>query len=108
MTLDISGDYTIFDGGETVTVRQIRPDGATSVTVDNAVPGLVSNTRLGASGIDIQGDEKAYSLNATQCGPRGINIDDIVVDSAGVSWRVVQSTLATIDTRWRVVCRRQV
>jgi len=108
MTLDISGDYTIFDNGETVTLRQIRPDGATSVTVDNAVAGVVNRGRLAAAGIEIVGDEKSFSLNATQCGTRVVEVDDIVMDAAGVRWRVVQTSQATPDTRWIVVCRRQV
>ena len=108
MSLDISGDYTIFDNGETITLRQIRPDGATSVTVSNAVAGVVNRQRLAAAGIEITGDEKAFSLNASQCGSRGVEVDDIITDSANIRWRVLQTSLATLDTRWTVVCRRQV
>ena len=108
MTLDISGDYTVFDNGETVTLRQIRPDGATSVTVDNAVAGVVNRQRLAAAGIEIVGDEKGFSLNASQTGSRGVQVDDIITDSANLRWRVINTTQATLDTRWTVVCRRQV
>ena len=108
MTLDISGDYTIFDNGETVTLRQIRPEGASSVTVANAVAGVVNRARLAAAGIEIVGDEKSFSLNATQCGTRGVQVDDIIIDSADVRWRVIQTSQTTLDTRWTVVCRRQV
>jgi hypothetical protein len=108
MTLDISGDYTIFDGGEVVTLRQIRPDGATSVTVDNAVSGPVDRRRAAMAGIDITGDERSFSLNATQPGARGVQVDDIVIDSTGERWRVLSTSLASLDARWIVLTRKQV
>ena len=108
MTLDIGGDYTIFDNGETVTLRQIRPDGATSVTIDNAVGGLVNRQRLNAAGIDIVGDEKGFSLNSTQAGAKGVQVDDIIIDASNVRWRVLSASQATLDTRYTVICRRQV
>ena len=108
MTLDISGDYTIFDGGEVVTLRQIRPDGATSVTVDNAVSGPVDHRRAAMAGIDITGDERSFSLNATQPGARGVQVDDIVTDSTGERWRVLSTSLASLDARWIVLTRKQV
>ena len=92
MTLDISGDYVIFDNSETITLRQIRPDGATSVTIENAVAGVVNRQRLAAAGIEIT----------------GVEVDDIITDSANIRWRVLQTSLATLDTRWTVACRRQV
>ncbi len=108
MTLNISGDYTIFDGGEVVTLRQIRPDGATSVTVDNAVSGPVDRRRAAMAGIDITGDERSFSLNATQPGARGVQVDDIVIDSTGERWRVLSTSLASLDARWIVLTRKQV
>ena len=108
MTLDISGDYTIFDGGEVVTLRQIRPDGATSVTIDNAVSGPVDRRRAAMAGIDITGDERSFSLNSTQPGARGVQVDDIVTDSAGERWRVLSTSLASLDARWIVLTRKQV
>ena len=108
MTLDISGDYTIFDGGEVVTLRQIRPDGATSVTVNNAISGPVDRRRAAMAGIDITGDERSFSINATQPGARGVQVDDIVTDSTGERWRVLSTSLASLDARWIVLTRKQV
>jgi hypothetical protein len=108
MTLNIGGDYTLWDNGETVTLRQIRPDGATSVTVDNAVGGVVNRQRLNAAGIDIVGDEKGFSLNATQAGAKGVQVDDIIIDASNVRWRVLSASHATLDTRYTVICRRQI
>lgn len=108
MTLDISDDYQIFDGGEVVTLRQIRPDGATSVTVDNAISGPVDRRRAAMAGIDITGDERSFSLNATQPGTRGVQVDDIVIDSTGERWRVLSTSLASLDARWIVLTRKQV
>lgn len=107
MSLDVSGDYTLFDGGETVTLRQIRPDGTTSVTVANALAGVVGNNRGSYQGVEVTGYEKSWSLNATQIGTRGVLVDDIITDSSGEAWRVLTTQLATLDTRWVVVTRRQ-
>lgn len=108
MTLDIAGDYTLFDGGQSVTLRQIRADGSTSVAVSNVVGGVVANRRAAYAGLEITGDESAFSLNATQVGTPGVIVDDIIIDSAGVSWRVLSAEKRTLDTRWYAVCRRQV
>lgn len=108
MTLDIAGDYTLFDGGEPVTLRQIRADGTTSVAVANALAGIVGNNRANFAGVEITGYEKSWSLNAQQVGSRGVLVDDIIVDSSGESWRVLTTQQQTLDTRWLVLTRRQV
>ncbi len=107
MTLDIAGDYVIFDGGETITLRQVRSDGSVSATISNATSGVISQRRASFQGIEISGDEKAWSLNATQVGTKGVIVDDIIIDPSGRTWRVLSSELKTLDTRWYVVCRRQ-
>ena len=108
MTFNIAGDYAIWDGGETVTLRQLRADGSVSSTVDNASSGVVSQTRGNYQGIEITGDERSWSLNSTQVGARGVIVDDIIEDAAGNTWRVLSSEQRTLDTRWYCVCRKQV
>jgi len=60
------------------------------------------------AGIDITGDERSFSLNATQPGARGVQVDDIVIDSTGERWRVLSTSLASLDARWIVLTRKQV
>jgi hypothetical protein len=54
------------------------------------------------------GDEKGFSLNATQAGAKGVQVDDIIIDASNVRWRVLSASHATLDTRYTVICRRQV
>lgn len=105
---NIAGDYAYFDGGESVELRQIRADGATSVTVANAVNNPMSRAGLTLAGVDIVGDERQWSLNATQIGSLGVQVSDTFTDAAGDVWRVISASLRTLDTRWLVVARKQV
>lgn len=108
MALDISGDYTIWDGGETVTLRQIRPDGTTSVTIANAVNSPLAKSRATFSGVEITGEERVWSINASQTGAVGVALQDLIVDASENRWRVLATDLRTMDTRWYCLCRKQV
>jgi hypothetical protein len=109
MTLNISGDYAIFDGGETVTLRQIRSDdGAAEVTVLNAINTPLNRSSTQGGSLSIVGDERSWSLNTTQVGSRGVQVNDTITDASGQSWLVLSASLRTFDTRWLCVCRKEV
>lgn len=104
---DIADDDQYFDGGKTVTLRQIRPDGITTASITNATDSPLSRQRATFSGVEITGDERRWSLNASEVGTLGVNPQDIITDEDGETWRVLSSDLRTLDTRWLCVCRRQ-
>ena len=107
MPVDISGDYAHFDGGETVELRQIRADGNTSVTISNAINSPLRKSAQNFSGVDITGDERNWSINATQAGSVGVEPQDIIIDASGYRWRVLSADLRSMDTRWLCLCRKQ-
>jgi hypothetical protein len=104
---DIAGDAQYFDGGKAVTLRQIRPDGITTASITNATDSPLSKQRATFSGIEITGEERQFSLAASEVGTAGVNPQDIITDDDGETWRVLSADLRTLDTRWMCVCRKQ-
>lgn len=103
---DIAGDYVIFDGGETVTLRQIRSTGGTNVSITNAINQPLSRRLLAALGnVNLDGQERAWSLNNTQVGSAGVVPGDKITDASSNLWAVIYSTRETLGTRWDCVCR---
>lgn len=103
---DIAGDYTIFDGGETVTLRQIRSTGGTNVSITNAVNQPLSRRLLQVlSGVGLDGQERVWSLNNTQVGSAGVVSGDKITDASSNLWAVLYVTRETLGTRWDCVCR---
>lgn len=108
MTLSIAADYTIFDFGETVSLRQIRPEGVTTVSVSNAINGPLTRSQASGGILAIEGDDRSWSLNATQIGSAGVRVDDTFTDASGNRWRVVSCDLRSGDSRWFVTARKEV
>lgn len=105
---DIAGDYAIFDGGQAVTLRQIRPDGVTPVTISNAIKQPLTRRQIQVLGgaVDLRGDEQVWSFNNSQVGALGVKADnDTITDASGNLWMILDATLATLANRWDCVCR---
>ena len=102
---DIAGDYVIFDGGQTVTLQQIRANGRTEVSISNAVNQPLTRRQLQAlAGVNLDGRERTWSLNATQAGSNGVSAaSDKIVDASGNVWGVISSSLNTLSSRWDCV-----
>jgi hypothetical protein len=100
---DITPDYALFDEGETVTLRQIRPQGVTVVSVENALGGADKTKALAAlGGVALFGTEGTWSLDAAQCGELGVVPGDVIVDASGNAWSVLETDPATVETR--IIC----
>lgn len=109
---DIQPDYAVFDGGEDVTLVQIRPDGSTSVAISNAVNAPLRFSTTQTSGVALTGRERSWSINATQPGALGVEVGDYIVQSIGtdnqVRWEILYVELLTLNTRYRCLARREV
>lgn len=106
MTLanDIARDFALFDAGETVTLRQIRPQGVAVVTIENALGGATVTRAVEAlGGVSLFGTEGSWSLDAEQLGELGIVPGDVIVDSSGRLWSVLETDPATVEAR--VICK---
>lgn len=100
---DIARDFALFDAGETVTLRQIRPAGVTTVTIENALGGAVKTRSVQAlGGVSLFGTEGSWSLDAAQVGELGVVPGDVIVDASGRLWSVLETDPATVDAR--IVC----
>ncbi len=108
MSLDLSNDYKLADNGEDVTVTQKRGSTTTTATVHNATNAPLSRRQLMAlGGIALGGNEKSWSLNATEVGTPGIAIGDTITDSSGSIWNILSVEFLTLGTRWKAVARRR-
>ena len=104
---DIAGDYAIFDGGETITLNQIRSDVRNPVTISNAIKQPLTRRQIQAlGGVALHGDEQVWSFNNTQPVTLGVKADnDTITDASDQTWTILSATLATIANRWDCVCR---
>jgi hypothetical protein len=104
---DIAADSAIFDGGETVTLRQIRPAGVSEVTVSNALHGRLARRHETKAGVNLTGNERVWSLGGTQVGSKGVEVGDQIVESDSTIWSAIWAEYATLDSRWRCVTRKE-
>lgn len=111
MTLaeDIANDCDDFDGIETVTLRQIRPGGANSVSVASVTSNPLTRRQMLALGgaIDLDSDAKNFSLNVTDVGSDGVKRGDQLILSDNTVWSVIECSLATLSTRWKVIAEQR-
>lgn len=114
---EIADDWQDFDGLETVTLRQIRPDGTNPVsmtytdgdgeTQPAALRRQVTQREFMAlGGLAISGKLVAFELPASVVGTDGVVQGDQIIDEENVIWQVQQADKATLGTRWRCLCTR--
>lgn len=105
---DIAGDYVIFDGGESVTLRQVRSTGGTNVSITNAINQPMTRRLLAALGnVNLDGQERVWSLNDTQVGSVGVAPGDKITDASSNLWEIIYVSRETLGERWDCVCRLQ-
>lgn len=104
---DLASDYTIWDGGETVTIRGLRHDGAVSTTISNAINGALGRNTQTTSGLMLVGDERQWSVNSTQLSTTEVEPGDILIQADGTQWDIISAVGLTCDTRWRIIARKQ-
>jgi hypothetical protein len=107
LATDIAGDYAIFDGGETITLRQIRATGVTETSVAGAINGPLSLRQAAALGGNLVGTETVWHLPDTLVGSLGVQVGDQIVTSAYAVWNVIDVSHSTLNTRWRCISRRE-
>ena len=102
----IIDDYLIFDNLEAVSFVTVANSGNTTTNIANALRRAMSYKQLAASGGQYTGKDLVWWIPYTLLG--SAKTKDKVVDAAGVSWVVLDATLNTLQTLWRLVTRNPV
>jgi len=105
MTLDFDpGDdfAAVTDQLQPVTLS--RPDGGATAQVAHALRRVMTTSEARQSGGKYTAGDVAWHLPASELTtlPR---LGDVIIDGQGGRWTVLVVHRATIDTRWRCVCR---
>lgn len=118
LAAEIADDWKDFDGLETVTLRQVRPDGAAEVSLSyedddgETQPAalrreITRRESLALGGVGLESETAAWELPVSVVGSGGVKIGDTLTDADGVVWRVQMVNHSTLKTRWRAVCTKQ-
>jgi len=105
MTLefDPSGDLAdLADGLQSVTIT--RPGSSMVDTLTSALCRVVSTAEADASGGKCTASDVAWHLPASELSGSP-QPGDVIVDGHGQRWTVLVVELATLDSRWRCICR---
>jgi hypothetical protein len=105
MGLDLSGDFAVFDGTETMTYRQ---PGRSPVTVAGVLREQLSTRELTAGAkIGLQPADVPFNLpgpNLSGVVPAG---GDTITDATGVAFTVLSTSYELLTQQYRVLGRRQ-
>lgn len=119
--LDVSTDFEVFDGKETVTYRSVTNAGGTvgggkteayeSISVAGVLRHVLRPRELllgGASEVDadIVFNVPAANLQTLARGQFSPTLLDQIVDAQGLVYRVIRWEYATRLSRWRIFTRR--
>ena len=106
MPLDISGDYAIWDGSETVTHTSKPATGNVTDSVAKALRRAVTIREVTASGgyYTMQDTIWHLALDEMAYTPKE---GDTTTDASSVVWTIIEVAKQTLSSRWRCVCRRE-
>ena len=99
----IIDDYLIFDNLEAVSFVAVANSGDSTTSISSALRRAMSYKEMMASGGQYTGKDLVWWIPYTLLS--AAKTKDKVVDAAGVSWVVLDSTLNTLQTWWRLVTR---
>lgn len=102
----IIDDYLIFDNLEAVSFVTVANSGDTTASIANALRRAMSYKELAASGGQYTGKDLVWWIPYTLL--QSAKTKDRVIDAAGVSWVVLDATLNTLQTLWRLVTRNPI
>jgi hypothetical protein len=106
MTLSLSDDWRLIDGIELVTFTPGNPTGVPVAGVRALRRVLQRNEISALAMLGVEPDDLVWHLwDATLAGAIPRN-GDTITDSAAVTWTILALGHATLDTRWRAICRQ--
>ena len=108
MTLatDIADDMAGFDGVETVTLTDVSA--STSDATVTGLRGPLSHREIMMNGpAGLEPDDMVWNLQANTTAIVPVP-GDTITDGDSVVWTILSVMKATLGTRWRCTCRRQI
>ncbi len=105
MTWDPSGDWSVFDGQETLTYTPQNPV-ATAVSIAGCVREGLTFGVVATSGISVQPGDSVFYLPRPNCGAVTPKLGDQFTDSDAITWTVQASDYYSITQFWRLVARQ--
>lgn len=103
-TLDVSGDYTVFDNVETVTyyVRSGSSYASPATTVTGALPEMVMyETIPGPGGANVQSQSLTWHLWVALLGGISPKYGDVIQRTSGDRYTVIDASLETLASRYK-------
>lgn len=111
MLFDMSRNYLWWDNTESVTVDLIRNGGTSSVTIAVAKRSQITTRDLTDAGVQLDSTDIPFNIPESLLNPaangREILRGDVITDSANRRYRVQTSQLLHRQSRWRVICRKE-
>jgi hypothetical protein len=105
---EISGDYAIFDGAESVTLASKTSSGSTPQSVAGALRMAVRRSELVYAGLlGMEQQTTVWNLPVSKCGGVVPKNGDSITDSGGTVWTIDSVDLRTRNSRYRCVCVRE-
>ena len=109
MTLadDIAGDWSVFDGVETVSLTPQNPPAA-AVTGVKAMRRALTRREVDLIEMTggVQVSDLCWSLWDATLGGTEPQVGDLITDGGGQDWSILVLELTTLGTRWRALTRK--
>lgn len=99
---DISDDFLLIDGSESVTF-----EGAATVNVPSAKRGTLTEQELMQPQLGLTAEDMAWSISASSLPGVEPQPGDVVRDSGASGWTVVSASKSLLTNVWRLLCRKQ-
>jgi hypothetical protein len=104
MTLDVTSDFAVFDGVQTL----ILSSGNSTGTINGCSSSPLSRSQvemLGGS-LGLESQYRNFSLPVANCSGLTPHDGDTLTDENEVVWRVLKAELRTLGSRWLCMCIR--
>jgi len=108
---DIADDFSeVMDNVETLTLQMGRPEPET-VTINNVNRSGVSRRLSEFWGLELEADDIQFAFGANEFSPSRnapeIRFNDMLFDSEGIPYIVQSVRSLTMQTRFRVLCKKK-
>src|SRR4051812_28236602 len=102
MTLDVTGDFALFDGVQSLILSSGNSTGTVNGCTSSPLTRIQVESLGGSLGLESQ--YRNFSLPVANCGGLTPRDGDTLTDVSNVVWRVLKAELRTLGSRWLCTC----